>query len=100
MDGVQDMEEKVRLGEKKVSTLSQETGRQGPFTAVILLAKSPLIRLTKWAPAKQEVTINAATDLEVPASETGSRTGTTDVYFEADSHHQVVLNHNQDEQRF
>lgn len=48
--------------------------------------QSPLIGLTKWAPAEPEVTINAATDIEVLASEIGSRIGTTDVYFEADSH--------------
>ena len=76
---------------KKVTSLSQETGRQGSFIANILLAQYLLIRLTYWAPAEHCVTINAGTDLEVPASETGSRNGTSDAYFEADSHHQVVL---------
>ena len=85
------MEERVKLCVKKVTSLSQEPGRQGSFIANILLAQYLLIRLTYWAPAEHCVTINAGTDLEVPASETGSRNGTSDAYFEADSHHQVVL---------
>lgn len=72
---------------KKVSSLSLETGRQGSFIANILLAQYPLIRLTNWAPAEHCVTLNAGADLEVPVSETGSRNGTSDAYFEADSHH-------------
>ena len=91
VDKVQNTEERLKLCGEKVSSLSQEIGRKGSFTANILLAQYLFIRLTNWAPAEHCVTINAGTDLEVLASETGSRNGTSDAYFEADSHHRVVL---------
>lgn len=69
----------VRLGGKSQQSIS---GNREPeddsFIASILIALSLLIRPTKWDPAKYEITTVAATvlELEVLASETGSRIGT------------------------